>query len=206
MADRIEIPMPEHDELGPAMRALSARQRQFIVAYFHTGSRERAAYIAGYAGEPNSNLLGVSAYSVWHNPKVQTAIKEFGEQCVLAGLVPLAFVALESALMNGDAKDKTSAAKIVLDRTGFHAKSEVITTKGTTSRVDQIKEIVRLAKLQGLDPRKLIGGAVDFIDADFKVVDEVEGVKLTARKQLTAELNKAVVAPESSTDGLEDLL
>jgi phage terminase small subunit len=202
----LNIPMPETSDLGPAMRALNERQRKFVVAYFHTGSREKAAYIAGYAGELNSNLIGVSAYSVWHNPKVQTAIKEFGEQSVLAGLVPLAFAALESALQLGDNKDKITAAKIVMDRTGFHAKSEVITSKGTQTREDQIKEIVRLAKLQGLDPRKLIGGAVDFIDADYEVVDKAEGVKRAAMKQLTADVVKAVAEPESSSEGLEDLL
>jgi|SRR5581483_4271418 len=205
--DRISIPLPDTSELGPAMRALTERQRKFVILYFHTGSREKAAHLAGYAGDPGSNLIGVSAYSVWHNPKVQLAIKEFGEQSVLAGLVPLAFAALEDALTIGDAKEKTAAAKIVMDRTGFHAKSEVITSKGAQSREDQIKEIVRLCKAQGLDPRKLIGGAVDFIDADFEVVDRAEGVKRAAIKQLTTDVRKALVAePESSTEGLEDLL
>ncbi len=173
--DVVHVPMPEHDDLGPAMRALNERQRKFVVLYFHTGSRERAALQAGYAGgtdDPKAlNLLGVSAFSVWHQPKVQAAIKEFGEQCVLAGLVPLAFVALENALKMGDVKEQTKAAQIVMDRTGFHAKSETIVRQPDKDRVAQIREIVRLCKLQGLDPRTLIGGAVDFVDADFEVLD-----------------------------------
>jgi len=149
------------------------------------------------------NLLGVSAFSVWHQPKVQAAIKEFGEQCVLAGLVPLAFVALENALKMGDVKEQTKAAQIVMDRTGFHAKSETIVRQPDKDRVAQIREIVRLCKLQGLDPRTLIGGAVDFVDADFEVIDgkkpELKAITVTAD----------AVEPEQpvgTTKGLEDLL
>lgn len=205
--DIVHLPMPEPDELGPCMRALNERQRKFVVLYFHTGSRERAALQAGYAGGTEDdrarNLLGVSAYSVWHQPKVQAAIKEFGEQCVLAGLVPMAFTALEEALKLGDVKEKTAAAKIVMDRTGFHAKSETIVRQPDRSRVDQIKEIVRLCKLQGIDPRTLIGGAVDFVDADFEVIDAkpkapaVEGPAPEVRED---------DQPKGSTQGLEDLL
>lgn len=193
--DVVHVPMPDHDELGPAMRVLNERQRKFVVLYFHTGSRERAALQAGYAGgtedEKARNLLGVSAYSVWHQPKVQAAIKEFGEQCVLGGLIPLAFTALEDALKMGDVKEKTKAAQIVMDRTGFHAKSEMIHREPDRSRIEQIREIVRLCKLQGLDARQLIGGAVDFVDADFEVLDGKEPLKLES---------------VGSTSGLEDLL
>lgn len=190
MADAVMIPLPDVEELGPAMRALTERQRAFVVAFFHTGKRETAAHIAGYAGEINSNLLGVSAYNVWHQPKVQAAIKEFGEQCVLAGLVPMAFAALENALRLGDKKEQLKAAQMVMDRTGFHAKSEQIIRQPDKTRVDQIKEIMRLCHEQGLDARKLIGGAVDFVDADFEIMDG----------------KKALPTPASSTEGLEDLL
>lgn len=200
--DVVHVPMPEHDELGPAMRVLNERQRKFVVLYFHTGSRERAALQAGYAGnmedDRQRNLLGVSAYSVWHQPKVQAAIKEFGEQCVLAGLVPLAFTALEDALKRGDVKEKTKAAQIVMDRTGFHAKSETIVRTPDRSRVEQIKEIVRLCKLQGLDPRQLIGGAVDFVDADYEVID--------GKTPLKIEKAADVLDVAAGTKGLEDLL
>jgi hypothetical protein len=193
MGETLPIPLPDQSDLGPAMRALNERQRRFVVAYFHTGNRERAAHIAGYAGDLGSNMLGVSAYSVWHQPKVQTAIKEFGESSVLGGLLPMAFAALEDALKSGDHKEKTKAALAVMDRTGFHAKSEQIIRTPDKSRIDQIKDIMRLAKEQGLDPRKLIGGAVDFVDADFEIVDKSEG-----KKALTVEIG--------STKGLEDLL
>lgn len=205
--DVVHVPMPEHDELGPCMRALNERQRKFVVLYFHTGSRERAALQAGYAGGTEDavkrNMLGVSAYGVWHQPKVQSAIKEFGEQCVLAGLVPMAFTALEEALRTGDIKERTKAAQIVMDRTGFHAKSETIVRQPDRSRVEQIKEIVRLCKLQGIDPRNLIGGAVDFVEADFEVVDGPAGIRAMLQKpaeETTQEL------PVGSTKGLEDLL
>jgi|GEM_PF-4987308 len=204
--DVIHVPMPEFEDLGPAMRTLNERQRKFVILYFHTGSRERAALQAGYAGgtedEKARNLLGVSAYSVWHQPKVQAAIKEFGEQCVLAGLVPLAFTALEDALKRGDVKERTKAAQIVMDRTGFHAKSETIVTPNARDRAEQIREIIRLCKLQGLDARQLIGGAVDFIDADFEVLD---GKPVTERRQIAASADDQE-QPKGSDAGLEDLL
>lgn len=202
----VHLPMPEHEDLGPAMRALNERQRKFVVLYFHTGSREKAASLAGYAGgfedDKARNLLGVSAYGVWHQPKVQLAIKEFGEQCVLAGLVPMAFAALENALKMGDVKEQTKAAQIVMDRTGFHAKSEQIIREPDRDRVAQIKEIVRLCKLQGLDPRQLIGGAVDFVEGDFEVIEQ-KAVTKRPQLEIVADEKEQVRA---STKGLEDLI
>lgn len=198
MPETIAIPVPEIEELGPAMRALNERQRRFVIAFFVTGRREKAAHIAGYAGEPDSNLIGVSAYSVWHQPKVQAAIKEFGEQSIMAGLVPMATAVLEDAMKKGDIKEQTKAALAIMDRTGFHAKSEQIIRQPDRTRLEEIREIVRLCHAQGLDPRKLIGGALDFVDVDFETIDKAEGVKKPIQLKLSAE--------ETSTEGLEDLL
>lgn len=207
MTETLPIPLPDTSELGPAMRALNERQRRFVVAFYHTGSRERAAHIAGYAGDLGSNLLGVSAYSVWHQPKVQIAIKEFGESSVLGGLIPMAFAALEDALRSGDTKEKTKAALAVMDRTGFHAKSEQIIRQPDKSRADQIKEIIRLCVERGMDPRKLIGGAVDFVDADFEIVDKVVIDPATPKADKAIKLLEAVeVIAVGSTEGLEDLI
>lgn len=194
MGQEIAIPLPDMEDMGPAMRALNARQQKFVVAYYHTGSRERAAMIAGYAGEWGSNLLGVSAHSVWHQPKVQLAIKEYGESSVLAGLVPMAFAALEDALTLGDKKDKLKAAQLVMDRTGFHAKSETITVAKPASRQEQIKEVIAALKASGIDPRTILGGAVDFFEADYEVVEP-------KAKRISANVESA-----PSSEGLEDLL
>ena len=202
-ANALSIPLPDADQLGPAMRGLNEKQRRFVIAFYHTGQREKAAHIAGYAGDPGSNLIGVSAYQVWHQPKVQLAIKEFGEQSILAGLVPLAFAALENALKLGDVKEKTKAAQIVMDRTGFHAKSEQIIRQPDKTREEQIKEIIRICKANGLDPRKMIGGAVDFVDADFEVIDKAEGLKNITLHNAAVVLDAAAAG---STAGLEDLL
>jgi phage terminase small subunit len=189
------------------MRAVNDRQRKFVIAYYHTGNREKAAEIAGYAGAPGTNLLAVSAFNVWHQPKVQAAIKEFGEQSVIAGLVPLAFAALEKALKLGDVKESTKAAQMVLDRTGFHAKSEQIVTAPSKTREEQILEIIRICKVNGLDPRKLIGGAVDFIDADYEVVDKSEGLRPIGKaKPALASSVVYIPTEDDGTEGLEDLL
>ncbi len=183
MANEITIAVPDVADLGPKMQACSELERRFVVAYFATGQREKAAHAAGYAGDPGSNLMGVQAYRVWHRPRVQEAIREFAEKSVFAGLVPLAMKAVENALMWFGDKTAVKAAEMVLDRTGFHSKQEMTVTHVDESRVEQIKRIVAMARAQGLDPRKLIGGAVDFVDADFEALDE-----------------------EPSTAGIEDIL
>lgn len=175
MANSITIPDPELADLGPAMRALTPKQRHFVLAYFHVGKRERAAFMAGYAGEEGSNKLGVSAYVVWHHPKVQAAIKEHASGA-LVGMLPGAIARLHQIMQDGGDKDGLKAIQLITDRTGFHATTEMKVTHVDESREDTIREIVRMAREQGLDPRVLIGGAADFIDADFTVLAEAEPV------------------------------
>ncbi len=185
------IEMPTVEDMGPALRACTEKQRKFVVALYHSGQRERAYVMAGYSAS-SDNLVGTGAHGVFHNPKVQEAIREYGRDNAMGALIPQAFMAIEEALRLGDIKEKTKAAGMVFDRTGFHAMQEMKITKVGEDRVGQIKEIIKLAKEQGLDPRTLIGNAVDFVDADFEVLERSEGAK--------------PIEAETSFDGLEDLI
>lgn len=187
--DALLISVPDVEDLGPAMRALSPRQRKFVIAYFHTGDRRASARMSGYS-DPNENALGVTAHRVFHNAKVQEAMREYGRETALGALIPTAFKAIEEALAQGDTKEKIKAAGMVLDRTGFHATMEHKVVKVDETREQTIRSIMKLAKEQGLDPRTLIGGAVDFLPEDAKLVD--------------AEV--VTVEPASSDEGLEGLI
>jgi hypothetical protein len=65
-------------DLGPAMLALSEKQRRFVLELQHGpagyGSEVRAARAAGYAG--NDDVLRAAAYKTLHHPKVQEALRE----------------------------------------------------------------------------------------------------------------------------------
>lgn len=171
MKQAVTIQLPVPTDLGPAMKALTDKQRRFVVAWFSMGSREKAAYAAGYAGEPESNLLGVSAYQVWHHPKVQAAIKEFAEASMLYGMIPGAMAAIENVLADPTHKDYVKTAQLVLDRTGFHATMEHrVTHTHTDDRAGMVKRLQELAAKVGQDPRALLQKMTDVQDADF---DEV---------------------------------
>lgn len=173
MSQELTIVVPGPEDMGPAMKALNERQRKFVVAWFATGHREKAAYAAGYAGELPSNQLGVSAYQVWHQPKVQAAIQEFAQSSVLYGLVPAAFAAFETILSDPTHKDFAKVAQIIADRTGFHAKTEhQVNVTHSDDRESMIKRLEELAAKAGRAPKELFAKTAGVTDADF---EEVEG-------------------------------
>lgn len=203
MGAALEIKLPEPENMGPAMKALTEKQRAFVVAYFHTGSRMKATAAAGYAmGTPDSSQGRVMAWQVWHSAKVQAAIKEFASENVLSTLVPMAMKAWEEIIDDPSHKDRAKAVGMVLDRTGMHAKMETVHTV-TENREERVLKIIRICKELGMDPKKFIGGASDFVDADFEVVQREEA-KLVDISPVFASAEAS--DPEHSTDGLEDIL
>src|ERR1700746_726541 len=75
--------------LGPAMMALTPKQRRFVLELRYGpagyGSEVRAARAAGY-GTPTStdNAMKVLAHQAQHHPKVQEALKEVGGKIIRA--------------------------------------------------------------------------------------------------------------------------
>ena len=153
------------------MKALNERQQKFVIGWFNTGDRRAAARAAGYAESDRANTLTVSAYQVWHNPKVQAAIKEFAENSVLFSLLPGALAAFEVILKDANHKDYVKVAQLVLDRTGFHATMEHrVLHSNVDDRGALIKRLVELARAQGVDPRLVVGNLADVTDADFEMI------------------------------------
>jgi phage terminase small subunit len=144
------------------MKALTEKQRRFVVAWFVTGQREKAAHMAGYAGDEGTNLLEVSAHQVWHNARVQAAIIEYAKSA-LKGMVPIALHGLKTIMEDGGHKDRLKAISMTLNRTGLHETTEVQHVHTNETREEQLMRITEKARSLGLDPDKLLGGGRAFV-------------------------------------------
>jgi|SRR5579859_2843374 len=170
----LHIDMPEKDDFGPKMQALSERERTFVVAWFHTGSREKATMLAGYA-HSSDNVLRNAAWRVWHRPRVQEAIREFAAGSVLMGGVPSALHAILEIAQTPGHKDQAKAAAMILDRTGFHPMTESKSTVvHEVSGSERMRKFIAAAKALGKDPKELLGQMSDVTDAEFEEINLIQ--------------------------------
>jgi hypothetical protein len=160
---------PSEDDLGPAMLALSAMQRKFVVAMVEQGgSAYRCALAAGYSDGPG---IRQNAWALSHNTRVQEAIREFGLKMMGVG----ALTALKFCLETVDnpavePQHRLKAATILMDRGGMPAISEQkisVVHKDETSQ-ELIKQITAMSKTLGVDPKKLIGGQA--VEAEYEEI------------------------------------
>ena len=115
------VTLPPADELGPAMRALTERQRRFVlelstgpIAYGHLA---RAAKAAGYS-DRGKNVLDTVAGHLLRSDKIQAALREIGIKIVRAE----AFQAIRhvaAIAMNSKHKDQLKACVELMNRGGF---------------------------------------------------------------------------------------
>jgi phage terminase small subunit len=180
------LPSYELDaHLGPAMRALTPLQQQFVMALIQSGcSQTKAAELAGYKGGPD--VWKVRGYELAHDPRVQRAMHEEALKRIRS-TAPMAIRVLETLAGNAKVKPETrlKAATELLNRSGLHPTSEHIVTvdRPEMDQRELVRRIAALAKEQGLDPIKLLGSRGVVIDAEFEIVE-----------------------PAASSAGLEDLL
>jgi hypothetical protein len=157
---------------GPARKALTQRQRQFVDALLDNGGNQtRAAISSGtdpkWARDYGSKLA--------RNPKVIAALKEEADRRVRVS-APLAMDVLVEIMNNPTHKDRLKAAESVLNRSGLIVASVVehnVTHKGQTAP-ELLLKIKQMASQLGLDPQKLLGRNVEaakIIDAEFTVVE-----------------------------------
>jgi hypothetical protein len=159
---------PATEDCGPAMAALTEKQRRFVLELRHGpcgyGSEIRACRAAGY-GTPTSSdaSLRVIAHQVLHHPKVQDALREVGHKIIRAE----AFQSIKNttAIANDlKHRDCLKANLALLDRGGFAPETfhHVTVERSPATLViatEQILERIRAltAKL-GLEPVKQIEG------------------------------------------------
>ena len=176
-------PVEDVTGLGPAMRAINPKQRAFVYAMLETGgaSAARAAAMSGYGTTPGSQK--VTAHRLAHDSGILSAIREESEKRIQAHVMLGASQLARIAGEDGH-KDQFKAALALLDRGGLLVASEhkITVDHGGGSNKEVIDRIKVLADALGLDQKKLLGHA-GVTDAEF-----------------------TVLAPEMSSDGLEDLL
>lgn len=148
------------DEYGPAMGALSERQRAFVIAMVTIPgcSFARAARDAGYSDTADG--AKVRGHHLAHNPSVQAAIREEAGKRLSALSVVAANVMMDVMLDEEAApKDKLKAAMAVLDRTGFAAAQNINVNKTITDNSGKavMERIEKAAAVLGVDPATLLG-------------------------------------------------
>lgn len=177
----------EEENLGPAMRALTPNQRNYVVALVTRKARNntQAAMMAGYGGTDEATR--VAAKILNRNPRVILAIREEADKVIRSAAVLGANVLRE---MVDDpsvpAGVRRQCANDLLDRSDLQVTTKhEVNVKHETS--DELKrEIAEIARRLGQDPSKFIDGPI--IEAQYT----------------------EVIAPRtderSGADGLEDML
>ena len=167
--------MDSEEELGPAMSALTVKQRGFVMAMieFPGISHSEAARRAGYADL--SEAAKVRGYDCAHNPAVQMAIREEAGRR-LNSLSLTAANVMMMVMMDPAAplKEKLKAASAVLDRTGFGAAQTINVNKTVTDRSGTavLARLKELASKHGFDPMKLLSDETAVVEAEFSEVKE----------------------------------
>ncbi len=152
--------MADEAEYGPAMLALTEKQRGFVLAMLTIPgcSHSRAAREAGYSDVKGADR--VSGHLCAHNPNVQAAMREEAGKRLNSLSVVAANVMMD-IMLSEDAgpKDKLKAAMAVLDRTGFAAAQTINVHKTVTDNSGKavLERIKRAADALGVDPGTLLG-------------------------------------------------
>jgi phage terminase small subunit len=155
----------DETSLGPAMRALTPKQRRFVLELQRGpagyGSAVRAVRAAGY-GTPTSSstAMRVEANRVLHNPKVQDALREVGGKIIRAE----AFQSIQTTAAiarNPRHKDQLKANLALMDRGGFgvetvhHVQVDHSHRHSVEATPQVLERIRQLAFAAGLNPAAL---------------------------------------------------
>lgn len=159
-----DIPLPDNlpvvyapGTLGPAMAALTERQRRFVLVYVESGDTNatRVAMKAGYGRTYASTR--VAGCLTMQNPKVKTAIQE---ECRrrLDMMGPVGLMALSQIAADPCHKDRLKAAEMILNRVGLNAVSEhrvIVDNIGDREMIEYLRE---RAKQEGRPDDAFLGG------------------------------------------------
>jgi phage terminase small subunit len=162
--------MTDEPEYGPAMSALTEKQRRFVIAMLTIPgcSHSRAAREAGYSDVAEG--AKVRGHMAAHNPNVQAAMREEAGKRLNSLSVVAANVMMDIMLADDAApKDRLKAAMAVLDRTGFAAAQTINVNKNVTDNSGKaiMERIEKAAAELGVDPATLLGiGPMKVINAD----------------------------------------
>ena len=125
------IAVNDHDIAAPSFRALTDKQRAFVLALIRHGSgrgkRSLCAKDAGYKGD--ANQLAVKAHQLFHDPRIQKALHD----ATVAYLGSFQLFAIEGICHLAEAATKEEvklkALLAIADRTGFATAQQIHVTK-----------------------------------------------------------------------------
>lgn len=140
---------------GPAFGALTELQQRYVLASLQLGGRNdaEAVRIAGY----DTKYPDQMGYSLKRNPKIIEALREEAERRLTGGAM-LAASALVAIVLNPLHKDHYKASVELLNRSGLeHIQKIEVNHSDNRGRDELIKDIVRMALDQKMDPSKLLG-------------------------------------------------
>lgn len=144
---------------GPAMSALNAQRRAFVMALNNAGGKN-ATEAARAAGYKDTQYLHTNAQHVLHDPTVQAAIVE-DARARLAGDVTLGLNQLDE-IAKTPGPSQLAAVKMKLHHAGLvetvkvqHEHTHTLTLK------DKVAEAMRLCKITGDDPATMLNGIID---------------------------------------------
>lgn len=109
---------------GPAMQALTPKQRAFVEAYMEhpTWIPRQLAELAGYSAT-SRNSITVYSHRLMKDERILAAMnEEAGKRLKTGGLIGVA--AVVKIALNESHKDHLKAALALMNRTGFHELSE----------------------------------------------------------------------------------
>lgn len=187
---QFEPVVPSEDQLGPAMLRLTHLQRRFVTGLsVWGGNATEAARWAGYSDNSEQGLRVVASKTL-NLDYVKEAIREEAWRRMDESALLAVSTVVRIAMNSTDDKIALKASELLMDRTGFHAKSEHLVTiedrRTTKELIDFIKD---RAAAHGLDANQLLGL-------------KPEPAQLTG-PVLEAEFSEV---PADGRDGLEDIL
>jgi hypothetical protein len=184
--------------LGPAMVALSPAMRAFVVAKVTMGLNNiDAAKTAGYSAR-SPHALGVVGSRLAHDDRVQVAILEEGQKLMRTegprSVHTLVAIRDDKAASN---KDRLTAAKELLDRSGFHATTEHhVSVEHSLSDAEKDRRMLVLAAELGISqteaqklliapaaPKAVEAAYENVLDAEFEQVEPTEAEAADALKR-----------------------
>ena len=139
------------NELGPAMLALTEKQRRFVVAYveFPQATGTDLAAMAGYKQKQGSRIWSKTASKMLRDPGIIAAIHELLSKTYRGRGAAIAQDVMLTIAKDKKHKDQLKAAAMLADRGGFAAMFE---QKVTVEHRDQTSEAI-LNRIQGLAKR-----------------------------------------------------
>ena len=171
------------ERFGPAMKACTERQRQFVWALLDgCRSNKEAASRAGYQGD--ANTLAVTGHRLAHDPNVQAAIQEEAKRRLNSTAI-LAVNKLALLVESNDQKVQLKAIEMVLNRAGLHATSEhKVQVEHFDGDAAGIRQIYDDAKKLGLDPVLLLGKmGIKMLPPPTEGEDAIEGEFVEVEKE-----------------------